>query len=173
MPLHRRDHLGMTVPHERHAEPRGEIDVSVAIGIDDVCALRVDPHDRVVTSAGLLFAPPSPSGQRRALARREAFDPCFACGSRNRAQDGWKCITAFHSGVLARRPSGTFMTRASPSSKWFGLPGVEDDGAFARLAKHVVAIDQQDVDFHVVLSACFAQILDDGGHVVPIVVGDS
>ena len=104
--FHRRDDFGMAVANERDPEARCQIDVPVAIGIDDVCALGLDPDDGVVTCSSLFFAPLAPAGERRALACREAFYPGVSRSRRDPASDRRKCVTKFHSGVLARRLSG-------------------------------------------------------------------
>jgi hypothetical protein len=93
----------MTMPDERHPESRGEIDVSIAVGIDHVCAPRFDPDDRIMTRTAELFPSLAPSRERWALSRREAFYPGSTGGRGDRVSNGWKCVAELHAGVLARR----------------------------------------------------------------------
>jgi hypothetical protein len=66
-------------------------------------------------------------------------------GRRNRVSNGRKRFAKFHGVVLARLPDAFRRWLVPPHrlvAERFGLPRIEDDRAFARFAKHVVAVDQ-------------------------------
>jgi len=92
------------MPDERNAESRGEVDVAIAVGVEDVRALRFDPDDRIVVGARPLLAPLPTGGQRRALTCGEPLHPRAACRGRYRRADVGECISKGHAGCLARPP---------------------------------------------------------------------
>lgn len=96
------DDLGMAMPDKRGPESGGEVDVSIAVGIDHVGALRFNPDDWIVVCACALLASFSSGRERGAFTRRETFHPRSTYGRRNRVPDGWKRLAELHACFLAR-----------------------------------------------------------------------